>query len=161
VEKIDIAKTDLSDQINTKVSSSDYNVKISAIEYAIDTKATTSKVEEVEDTLTAVSNELQLLTSQTQFAVHTVLPGNASKTISLPTLIGPTSNVWDLVQITSVVANNETIYPEIIYSGQIEDGKNDNRKVTITFEHGSDDPMEVVLIVSAFKASHYRIIEIA
>ena len=160
-DKIAKAKLDLSDQINTKVSSSEYNAKISEIESAIDVKASSSKVEEIENNLNAVSNELQLLTSQTQFAVHTVLPGNASKTISLPTLIGPTSNVWDLVQISSVVANNETIYPEIIYSGQIEDGKNDNRKVTITFEYGNDDLMEVVLIVSAFKASHYRIIEIA
>jgi chromosome segregation ATPase len=130
-----------------------------------------SDLSAVENRLTNVedSNEkLHHLTSQTQFAVRTTIPAEGSKTIKVSDLIGPASNEWDLVQISSVTEEKEidgkkvfeTIYPEIIFGGEVTNDKDDNRYVTILFEHDLEPSIKVVLIVSAFKASQHRIIEI-
>lgn len=166
-ENIALVKADLLSAIDSKVSKETFDTiletKASSNDLAetnnglarTDTKLTT-----VEKDLEDISHELHHLTSQTQFAVRTSIPGAGVKTIQFYNLVGPASNEWDLIRITSVIANKETIYPEIEYSGELTDEKNDERKVEITFEHGGNESLPVTLIVSAFKASEYRIIEI-
>jgi hypothetical protein len=125
-----------------------------------DLSSTNLKVENLENNLENLSHGFQHINSQTQFAVRTSLPGKGSKVIQVYNLIGPASNEWDLVAITTVIANNDTIYPEITYSGNIDEGKNDNRTVSITFEHAGTENLPVTLIVSALKAIEEHIIEI-
>ena len=161
------AKNELNTAINSKVNLSDFENITSSIETQLSSKVSESdlsstnlKVENLENNLENLSHEFHYLNSQTQFAVRTSLPGNGSKVIQVYNLIGPASNEWDLVAITAVIANNNTIYPEIIYSGDIGEGKNDNRTVSITFEHGGTENLPVTLIVSALKAIEEHIIEI-
>lgn len=161
------AKNELITAINSKVNLSDFENITSNIETRLSSKASESdlsstnlKVEILENNLENLSHGFQHINSQTQFAVRTSLPGKGSKIIQVYNLIGPASNEWDLVTITTVIANNDTIYPEITYSGNIDEGKNDNRTVSITFEHAGAENLPVTLIVSAFKASQHRIIEI-
>lgn len=165
--EIDSLSSTLSSTIDSKVSKERFDAYSENVETILETKAasddlakTDNKLITVEKDLEDISHELHHLTSQTQFAVRTSIPGEGTKIIQFYNLIGPDSNEWDLVRITSVVANNETIYPEIKYSGELTEEKNDNRQVTIKFEHGGSESLPVVLIVSAFKASEYRIIEI-
>lgn len=165
--KIGELKAELNTAIGAKVSLSEFETKVSTIESKIESKAsvnelseTNNKLNNVEKSLEDTNHELHHLTSQTQFAVRTTLPGTGSKTIQVHNLIGSASNEWDFVGISAVIANNETIYPEIVYEGEISEGKNDNRQVVITFEHGNSESLPVTLIVSAFKAAENRIIEI-
>lgn len=166
-QNIELAKERLSSTIDSKVSNDVFESYSQRVETTLETKAssndlakTDNKLTTVEKDLEDISHELHHLTSQTQFAVRTSIPGAGVKTIQFYNLVGPASNEWDLIRITSVIANNETIYPEIEYSGELTDEKNDERKVEITFEHGGDENLPVTLIISAFKASEYRIIEI-
>lgn len=166
-ENIALAKVELISAIDSKVSKETFDAYSQSVGAILETKAssndlakTDNKLTTVEKDLEDISHELHHLTSQTQFAVRTSIPGAGTKVIQFYNLIGPDSNEWDLVRITSVVANNEIIYPEIEYSGELTGEKNDNRQVTIKFEHGGVESLPVVLIVSAFKASEYRIIEI-
>ena len=165
--KIGELRDELNAVISAKVSSSEFEAKVSTIESEIESKAsvnelseTNNKLNNVEKSLENTIHEFHHLTSQTQFVVRTTLPGTGSKTIQLHNLIGSASNEWDFVGISAVIANNATIYPEIVYEGEIGEGKNDNRQVVITFEHGNSESLPVTLIVSAFKAAENRIIEI-
>lgn len=161
------AKNELITAINSKVNLSDFENITSNIETQLSSKASESdlsstnlKVENLENNLENLSHGFQHINSQTQFAVRTSLPGKGSKVIQVYNLIGPASNEWDLITITTVIANNDTIYPEITYSGNIDEGKNDNRTVSITFEHAGTENLPVTLIVSALKAIEEHIIEI-
>ena len=161
------AKNELITAINSKVNLSDFENITSNIETQLSSKASESdlsstnlKVENLENNLENLSHGFQHINSQTQFAVRTSLPGKGSKVIQVYNLIGPASNEWDLITITAVIANNDTIYPEITYSGNIDEGKNDNRTVSITFEHAGTENLPVTLIVSALKAIEEHIIEI-
>ena len=166
-QNIELAKSQLLAEIDSKVSNDVFESYSQSVESILETKAssndlviTDNKLTTVEKDLEDISHELHHLTSQTQFAVRTSIPGVGAKVIQFYNLIGPDSNEWDLVRITSVVANDEIIYPEIEYSGELTGEKDDERKVEITFEHGGVESLPVILIVSAFKASEYRIIEI-
>ena len=166
-QNIELAKSQLLTEIDSKVSNNVFESYSQSVESILETKAssndlarTDNKLTTVEKDLEDISHELHHLTSQTQFAVRTSIPGTGAKAIQFYNLIGPDSNEWDLVRITSVIANNEIIYPEIEYSGELTGEKDDERKVEIVFEHGGVESLPVILIVSAFKASEYRIIEI-
>lgn len=166
-ENIALAKAELVSAIDSKVSNDVFESYSQSIGSILETKAssndlakTDNKLTTVEKDLEDISHELHHLTSQTQFAVRTSIPGAGTKAIQFYNLIGPDSNEWDLVRITSVSTNNEIIYPEIEYSGELTGEKDDERKVEITFEHGGVESLPVILIVSAFKASEYHIIEI-
>lgn len=180
-EAIDAAVEEVTDTIASKVDQSDFDTQVSTINTQLSSKAdatqldlkadatqlseANNKIENLESDLGNLSHEFHHLTAQTQFVVRTKLPGNDSKTIDFYNLIGETSNEWNVVRITAVITEEdgkgyETIYPEIVYSGELTTDGNDNRKVEIRFEHGEGSELPVMLIVSTFKTSEEHIREI-
>lgn len=95
-------------------------------------------------------NDIEARNNFIQLLVHTeLIDGN--KIINVPSLfVGGKSADWADIKIINSSINNENVYPEIKYEGEINNFI-DNRKISISL---GETTQQIDLIISAFKSAN-------
>lgn len=95
-------------------------------------------------------NDIEARNNFIQLLIHTELT-DGSKIINVPSLFaGGKSADWADIKIINSSINNENVYPEIKYEGEINNFI-DNRKISITL---GETTQQIDLIISAFKSAN-------
>lgn len=93
--------------------------------------------------------------------VHTSLE-NGSVELSVADIMdrydnASNSSIWSLVIVTAIKAGDKMIYPDITYSGEVDKGNYDKRKITI--EHGTETK-DITVVINAIKHTSKAIISL-
>lgn len=119
-----------------------------------------SEVERIDNSIEEAKNVLLSPQENTLF-VHTALE-NGSIEMNVSDILAKFDNTlnsvaWSLVIVSGVKTEEGAIYPEITYSGSIESGNYDKRKIRIS--HGSETK-DIVVVINAAKSTSKNIISL-